>query len=235
MNFHSDEEKEPFALTSLHLKLIGWICTLAGAFAVVFFPTDSFESGKMLLLVLSYIAMPIFAFLLVEGVEHTGSLGKYILRTLIAALIAEPFYNFARFGQWLNASGENAQNVLFTLVICQVLLYFLRFVGQEGAWRIILSWVLVLAGAVWATLFATQYGAYLVLITGIFYILREHILTRNIITISISLLWYYTPELGLIPIHFYQGERGSYNKYIFYALYPALWIVLALLKWTVLP
>lgn len=52
--------------------------------------------------VIGRLAMPIIAFLLVEGYHNTGSLGRYMLRVLVFALIAQPVYRLA-FPHGLNA------------------------------------------------------------------------------------------------------------------------------------
>ena len=65
-------------------------------------------------------AVPIFAFLLVEGVEHTSSLRNYALRVAGLAVLSELPYNLATSGKLLDTTSRNP---VFGLVVCLVMVY----------------------------------------------------------------------------------------------------------------
>ena len=75
--------------------------------------------------------MPVFAFLLVEGFQHTSSFKRYLLTMLGFAVVSEIPYDLAMSGSLWSL---NSQNSLFTLSICLIMLYGLRlYSGRKGA------------------------------------------------------------------------------------------------------
>lgn len=222
------EKIKNISFSGLALKLMGWIFVVIGAVSLAFLPEGT---ARSVLQVISRIGLPIFAFLAVEGFLHTENLERYIITTVIAAVIAEPFYDYACLGVWFDlSSAVNGQNVLFALALGLVQLYFLRFMGMESVGKVVMSLFMVCAASLWAFLLNVHSGVYPILLMAVFYLLREKKTAWNIVTAVASLPWYLAPALSLLPIAKYSGERGNYNKYIFYVLYPAMWIVLALVK-----
>ena len=66
-------------------------------------------------------AVPIFAFLLLEGAAHTASLPRYILRVGALAAVSEIPYNLAMSGVLLDGTGRNP---VFGPLIGLVMLWF---------------------------------------------------------------------------------------------------------------
>lgn len=215
------------SFSGLQLKLLGWIFTLCGAVGMAFFPGGTV--GGVLKLV-SYLAMPIFGFLLVEGFRCTGNLERYFMTMAVTALISEPFYDYACNGVWLDFASMNGQNFLFALFLCQIELFFLNYLVGTKRGRIFQSVALVLGCMLWAFFLNIRCGIYMTLIVGLFYLLRDRVKACYLSVAAVSIPLYFTPELALLPISRYNEERGIYNKYLFYALYPAMWAVLAGIK-----
>lgn len=156
-----------------------------------------------LLRIIGRSAFPIFCFLLVEGLLHTSSRGKYLLRLLLFSFLSEIPFNLALFGGLRNA---NHQNVFFTLTIGLAVIWgmdeilhsdhLLRFRekglrfhekdrfflqkkgGLPSELLSILPYafclLLVLLGAGLASLLHTDYGAIGVLLIVLFYCFRKH-------------------------------------------------------------
>lgn len=225
---HRDRKETSF--DALTLKGLGWLFTAAGCIALTFFPAESADATKMTLLMMSYLAMPLFSFLLVEGFIHTSDLKRYTLSILVSAMVAEPFYNYACTGNWFVVSGSCGQNPLFALVISLLMLYFMGYLG-EGSWTKVVGKIMVMIAAViWAVMLSVRYGMYIVVVTALFYLLRERKIAKNVVIGIISFPWYITPELSLMLTSKYSGNRQDYNKYLFYAAYPAMWFLAAMVK-----
>lgn len=173
------------------------------------------------------LAVPVFAFLLVEGFLHTGSFRRYLLTMLGFAVISEVPYDLAMNDTvWTLSS----QNVLFTYAICLVMLYGLRlFVGRKGAGYRLIQIVMVIAAMLWSSFFRCGFGLCTVLLTAVYYLLYEQKGVRVLIGCAVSAMYVTAPISGY-ALWNYTGERGKkINKYVFYALYPAHLLVLGVI------
>lgn len=217
-------------LNSLQLKAIGCVMTLVGAVAITFFSGEDQQVIRLILEFISYPAIAIFTFLLVEGYEHTDDRRKYTLSLAVAALMAEPFYDYACIGKWLDYGASNGQNFLFALLMCQLILVFLKSAERSEKLKVFLIVSLLLAVPFWAMLFNIRFSGIAMILTAVFYLLREKEVARDITAAAVGTVLKVTGGLSALLIHGYNGERGSYPKYLFYALYPAMWMVLALVK-----
>ena len=70
--------------------------------------------------VIGIMSLPIFAYLLVQGVEHTASIQRYILTVLVFAVISEVPYDLATSGQVWDWSSQNS---LWTVFVALVMLW----------------------------------------------------------------------------------------------------------------
>lgn len=172
------------------------------------------SSWAMVFQLLGGLAVPVFAFLLVEGFSYTENYRNYLLRMLLFALVSEIPYDFAMTGRWWDPS---SQNLLFTLTLCLVMLYGLRLYEKRLGMQVLI----VTAAVFWSALLRTSFGLCTVLLTAIYYLLEEKPRTKWILSSIVSLLYVSAP-LSTFALVRYNGERGiNWNKYIFYVLYPA--------------
>ena len=197
------------------------------------------------------IAFPIYILMLVEGMQHTKSRKKYLLRLGIFALLSEIPFDLAfsrRPFLW------HSQNVFFTLFIgAAVILAMESFehelalfragAGKEMApftfllYRCILYTLLIALGCCVAAFLYTDYTFIGILAICAVWLLRRYpvpaaALCCLILTLSSPREFF---ALGcLIPVSLYNGKRGRQPKYFFYAFYPVhlflLWCVYLLLK-----
>lgn len=174
------------------------------------------------------LAVPVFAFLLVEGFLHTSNFKKYLLTMLAFAIISEPAYDLARSGMLWDLSG---QNVMFTYALCLVMLYGLRlFQGREGLHYRFGQLMIVAAAVLWSLFFQCAFGLGTVLLAAVYYLWRDKKKLRVLLGCAVSAL-YVTAPLSGYAIWCYNGRRGKTAekfKYVFYVLYPAHLLVLGL-------
>lgn len=168
--------------------------------------------------ILGGMAVPIFAFLLVEGFLNTSKYSRYLLSLLFFAVISEIPYDLANYGHIWDVRGQNA---LFTMVICLLMLYFLRMIkGRPLVWQIVLNILVVLCALAWSTILRTGYGLCMILLTAVFYIGYRRNVLKTILGVLISLL-YVSGPLSFYGIWCYDGTRKNrIPKYAYYLFYP---------------
>ena len=173
------------------------------------------------------LAIPIFAFLLVEGVRNTSDYKKYLLAMLGTALLSELPYDLAMSGKILDFSGQNG---MFTMTICLILLKCLELTGSiSGAAGKLVRFFEILAAVLWTSLFKSEYGLCMVLLTAVFYVFYTKNVIKTILGGAISLM-YVTGPLAFYGLWCYNGERKNrINKYLYYAVYPVSLLVAFLL------
>ncbi len=167
------------------------------------------------------LAVPVFAFLLVEGFHKTQNLRKYFFSIAALAAVSEIPYDYAMSG---NVWDISSQSAAFSLFVCFVMLYCMKVVKNK-----FLQFFVATAAVVWITLFKGEYGLCMVLLCAIFYMFREKNGVKTILGMIVSLL-YVTGPISFYGIYFYTGYREyKCSKYVFYALYPIHLVVFGLI------
>ena len=169
------------------------------------------------------LAVPFFAYLLVEGFYHTSSYKKYLSAIAFFAFLSEIPYDFAYSGKLIDWSSQNA---MVALCISLLMLYFIKMFQEKGGVLCQAGELLVVICAVgWVTIFRSQYGLCTVLLAAIFYFFRSRGVLRTVLGIIVSLL-YITGPIAFYFIWLYSGERrDKLPKYAYYILYPAQLLV----------
>lgn len=113
--------------------------------------------------------------------------------------------------------------------------------GGEGEISPVLTQVFAIVMLMITNLFTVEGGIFMVLLGLIFYIFRTNRKVQFLVLIILSFLAFYTNRTGvqwmmvfaIIPIYFYNGEKGRGDKNFFYIFYPVhiyiLYIVASLL------
>jgi hypothetical protein len=192
------------------------------AFQEVLFTIGSREITLYVLLRwLGRLAFPIFAFLIMEGFQHTRSRVRYGRNLLLFAFLSEIPWNLVHSGTWHYSS----QNVFFTLFLGYLGLCAIEhFKDNKKSLLWSLLGLLVLSVLLHADYGCSGYGFILLL-----YVLKDHNILQAIIG-SCVLRGRWIAGLAFIPINLYNGKRGfirgSVAKYLFYLFYPIHLLVL---------
>ncbi len=178
--------------------------------------------------IVGVIAVPVYAYLLVQGVEHTSSMGKYALSVLIFAVISEVPYDLAVYGQVWN---WESQNPLWAVFIGLVSLWLMKYVEGRGAVSYVLGAVAALGGCLWTILINCRFGWGFVFIAAVLFLLRKWRTLSLIAGLGASLV-YLTAAMGFILISMCNGERredeSKVSKYAYYVYYPLMLLLMAL-------
>lgn len=179
-------------------------------------------------------AIPIFAFLLVEGAVHTQCYWKYFLRVLGVALISEIPYDLLVFGKVFDMSG---QNPVFSTVLAMVMLFFYRHYGARSLKGIFIPVFVFIVAFFWVRMLTITDGSIMLVLVSVLWLTRKRLgyqvfagCVVAFICTAFSPFYIVAPMIFLL-IHFYNGEPGDENFWFNYLAYPAMllagWLVSA--------
>lgn len=205
-------------MTGFQLKLLAMLAMTADHIGAVFFPEIP------LLRWIGRLAMPVLCFFIGEGLRHTRSPRRYLLRLTGFALLSELPFDLAFYGgiEW------GHQNVYFTLALGLLALWAIQSRGMEG-------WLLALTAALAAELLGCDYGMYgvlLILLLDRFHRARsEQLAVAALLNLAFFGLQTQTLSLIALPLLWlYNGKRGRDDRRLFYLYYPAHLCVLGILR-----
>lgn len=179
--------------------------------------------------VVGRLAMPIIAFLLVEGYHHTRHLERYMLRLLIFAVLAQPFYRLVF---------PHGLNVLFDLLVGLCVIWTVERIRSR--WLVAVLLLAVGTAGFYVTLDWWHLG---VLMVYVFHVTRGHfgwtVATLSGLLLANAGLFVVVSArtgnpsyqlinfinlgcmLALPLLGRYNGQRGRDWRYLFYTFYPA--------------
>lgn len=214
------------------LKIIGLLAMTLDHIGVWLVPGGTWN---LVLRCIGRLAFPLFAFMIAEGFSHTRNLRKYWFRLLFASLAVE----LCLFGYFL-ATGENWmwQNDIFLSLFLG--LSALILAKSESRWLRLL----VLPLLAIAQILGVSYGAFGILFILVFGLLPSRLLqlagTLFLLSAFVEYPFYFLTGipspftsriygqwfewfalLAFVPLFLYDGKRGSFSKWFFYAYYPA--------------
>lgn len=168
-------------------------------------------------------AVPLFCFLLVEGVVHTADLMKYLSRVLITACASEIPYNLAYGGKLLDLGSRNPA---FGLALCLIMIHFYQRYSGRTASNMAIKLAVTAAAFIWCSMLGIEHGSCCVLIVAVLWAFRSKPIYRNIagcaatVVCTLFSMYYLAAPMSLLVIHFYNGEKGESSRVMDYAVYP---------------
>lgn len=233
-------------LSSFALKIIAVVTMLIDHVGYCLFgqvPDAVYQTMR----IVGRLAMPIFCFMIVEGVVRTSNFKKYLTRLLIfTALSFVPFRLFsgADFST-IFSFGSNSVMVTLTVgaLVCRISKYFAERLSRGAYFAVSLA--LFVLGGMLCEILDTDYGFYGIMMIASFYYGREKKWLLIVLSAICSLVLYpiicsrpfYNLIqsyclLALVPILCYNGKRGYSSKFVqygFYAFYPVHLLLLYLI------
>ncbi len=233
-------------VSALTLKWIAIVTMVIDHTGFVCYKWLGWSDSYLLLRRIGRIAFPIFAFLLVEGFRHTRNRRAYLRNLFVFCLISEIPFDLALTG-W--DTRNETQNIFFTLFLGLLVLLaldalsvrcergpILRFLTP------LLSLLPIAAGMCLAEWLRVDYHLWGVLLIVLIYAgekaaARRSVSqqARNVGAVCGAVLWMILYDVShgwaneiyglvcVVPLLFYNGERGRYRlpKWFFYGFYPA--------------
>lgn len=168
-------------------------------------------------------AVPIFSFLVVQGFENTRNFKAYLMRMAGMALLSEIPYNLAMSGKLVDFQSRNPA---FGLVLALIMLYLCRMFEDKGLKNRLISVLILIAALVWANMLKVEFGGCYVFVSFFIWIMRNKPVYRNLscgaatIVCSLASPLFMAAPMGVMMIHFYNGEKGADNRLVNYLSYP---------------
>ncbi|KAB8291956.1 TraX family protein [Bifidobacterium avesanii] len=237
-------------MNAFRLKLVGAVCMALSVASTTVVPAllgapSADNMGSLTAAVLceavSWTAIPIYAWLLVEGSRVTCHAGAYLGRLVALAAVCEVPYDLVASGM---AFDPRSQNPVWGLAIALAVLMLLdwaarRYAGASGrAARWALSALIVVAGLLWNLLLGVGVrqrvmfvGVATLLFALVFRFLRARENTMMLTAGLLGAVLCVTPAVGVAVLHYRDdrvggdagaGRRPWRTRWAWYAVYPAL-------------
>lgn len=210
-------------MSAFLLKILALVAMVIDHVGAIFFPQ------YVWMRYVGRISMPVFAFLLSEGYQHTRNFNLYALRLAVFAVLSEVPYDLLFHGTYLEFG---RQNIFFTLLAA---LTVIRLLDEAGKRQNIFLFLLAAVVTYAAELLGFSYGYYGVLVPVAFFLFRKYKGFDLLAFAGITYANYLDDRnfvqlyaiAACVPLMLYNGKRGRYGwKYFFYAFYPAHLLIL---------
>ena len=180
---------------------------------------------SLVLQALETCAVPLYAVMLVEGVQHTSSFSAYFKRILTLALLCEIPYNLAMSCRFLALDNRNP---VFALVMCLIMLYMFSRFPEGMKFSGLMRTVVSVAAILWCEMLKIEFGSATILITAVMWAFRKNTLYRNFagaaaaIVCTVMSMYFLAAPMAFMIIHGYDGEKSTNSRKVNYLAYPVV-------------
>lgn len=192
-----------------------------------------YASLALVLQIAEACAVPLFAFMLVEGFQKTSDLTKYGIRVLGVAVLSEIPYNLAMGGQLLVTGSRNP---VFGMVLCLVVLHFLKSYAGKSLKNVAIKVAVFLAAMLWTKMLEIDHGFCLLVLCAVLWLMRSKPAMQTYmgcmaaICCCVFSTCYMAAPMSFLFIHKYNGEQGRSSRAVNYLWYPAALLVFGLVS-----
>ena len=173
-------------------------------------------------------AVPIFAMLLIEGIQNTSDFKEYFKRVIGLALLSEIPFNMAFGAKLLDFESRNP---VFGVVLCMFMLYLWGKYEESSKKNKLLKVFIAVITVLWCQMLRVDHGAALVIIVSIFWIFRKNTIFFNFAGAAAAMVcslispFYLASPMGVLAVHSYNGEKSANSHKYNYLTYPVLLII----------
>jgi len=173
-------------------------------------------------------AVPIFAMLLIEGMQNTSDFKAYFLRVLTLAVFSEIPFNLAFSAKFIDLKSRNA---VWGILICMFMLYLWKNYDVKSKKNALIKFLITVVALLWCEMLKVDYGAALVIIVAILWTFRNNTLFFNFAgaaaAMSCTLIspFFLASPMGFLAVHSYNGDEDTNSHKYNYLLYPVLLII----------
>ena len=173
-------------------------------------------------------AVPIFAMLLIEGMQNTSNFKAYFLRVATLAVVCEIPFNMALSAKLFDLK---TRNPVFGVLICMFMLYLWGNYSVKSKKNTLIKFLIVIVAILWCEMLKIDFGSALVIIVAILWVFRNNTLFFNFAgaaaAMSCTLIspFFLASPMGFLVVHSYNGDEDTNSHKYNYLLYPVLLII----------
>lgn len=173
-------------------------------------------------------AVPIFAMLLIEGIQNTSDFKSYFKRVIGLAVLSELPFNLAFSAKLLDFESRSP---VWGVVLCMFMLYLWEMYQESSKRNKLLKVFITIITILWCQMLKVDHGAAFVIIVSIFWVFRKNTIFFNFAGAAAAMLcslispFYLASPMGVLAVHSYNGEKSTNSHKYNYLMYPVLLII----------